>query len=68
MSKKIGQILILRKLITMDQLIQALGEQLRINSKSKRKFKLGEILLFTKLIDLKQLQNCLLEQRPRGTA
>ncbi len=62
MDEKIGKILIDMKLITQEQLEEALRAQMETNLKSVRKFKLGEILLFSEVITLPQLQGALRQQ------
>lgn len=62
MDDKLGQILLEMKLITKEQLEEALLSQREMNAKGGRQFKLGEVLLFTETISLPQLQNALRRQ------
>ena len=64
-SAKLGQILIQRKLIRKNELVQALAEQKRLHQKFRRQLKLGQILLYCEVISVDDLEGALLEQGPR---
>jgi len=63
---RLGQLLVQDERLSEQDLARVLGEQQRLNSKSKRQFKLGEIALFLGLITPKELEKYLLNQRSRS--
>jgi len=58
--QRLGELLIRMKLISADQLADALGEQADLQAaNAQRQFKLGEILISHRVITLTQLQAAL---------
>jgi len=62
-SHRLGELLIRMKLISADQLAEALGEQANLRARNaQRQFRVGEILVFNRAINLTQLQAALRAQ------
>lgn len=67
-DRKLGQILLDRRLISVSQLSDALIAQQKFNDESNRCFKIGEILLFAEVIKIDDLQSALRSQKFRAQA
>ncbi|MDB5038043.1 MAG: hypothetical protein JWQ35_1571, partial [Bacteriovoracaceae bacterium] len=65
-DKKVGQILVESKQITIEQLADAMVTQKQLNSQGKRVFKIGEVLVFKKVITLPQLHEALRAQKAKA--
>ena len=65
-DKKIGQLLLEAKVITAEQLAEAIALQKKMNSEGARKFKVGEVLLFQKVVSLPQLHEALRKQKNKA--
>ena len=62
-GQRLGELLIRMKLVTADQLADALGEQANLRATMvKRQFRIGEILVFKRVLTLTQLQAALRAQ------
>ncbi len=67
-DKKLGQILIETKLVTIEQLAQALYLQKQMQLEGQSTPKVGHILVFQKVITLAQLQDALRKQTMKASA